>query len=170
VPILVPPWFRAPLGSSQWCTSFRLAAVAGTTVLDLWFTHDRKTTVPLGWFAVVVAAWISAGDVDTDPTTSMPCLWRLRSRSELLLNDMPTQWSGASALVSPNVNHSVYVEPAPILAPIIIEQEKGATLEIYDDALSGDALRRVGWVAGWLCPRVNDEPGARSFFANSAKE
>lgn len=168
--LLVPPWFRAPVGSKQWCTRLSNSGATGTVVDSLTFTTDGKTSVPVGHFAVVVAAWLAIGEDDEDSYLPVDAFaWRIRVDGQgIVLADMPAAVLFGRNMDSPSAGGgpgklSCFMPCPPILAPIVIPEGEGATFESYDAGGMGTRPLRAGWVTGWLCPRVNDRPGAESF-------
>lgn len=171
--MFVPPWFVAPVGSTQWVTLIREPLTSGTTSHNLVFDTAGTIFVPSGYFAAVVAASIVTGTEDED-SVNAAFAWRLIVDSILQINRVPCSTVSMRVDGTRTAGGITFntimpaVAPLPILAPIIVEEGKGGRLQIFDDAGSGIRTVRHGWVTGWLCPRVNDRPGALSFLNQRA--
>ena len=180
---LLPPWFKFPLGATQFVTHYGDVTFPpgsgglGATGSPIFFKEGGAQAgankVPDGHRALILDAHCTAYNFFDDVVFSVNNLrWRIEVGGKRVLPDMAIEGQVAAydytALNSGGLVHAeqrLEHRCTPLLVPLIVEAGQGAQFFVFESpGATGESFSFQAWVTGIVFPVPIDVPGARGLF------
>ena len=181
---MLPPWLRAPLGSTQVMRLVDEVVATGNTANGhVHVAPQEGVVVQPGYRTLITDAWIGLYNAGGDQSvlSYSSYYWELRVRnragnvndSTLVTPRMPMALDiadndQANVVLGLASNMAMSIHCAPLLSPIVVEEGHRCDYVITNAGAERTAYVR-GWITGFTFPVLNDVPGAASYFTEGRR-